>query len=483
MNDSMNNKNNGNKLSKVLGRTDIIAIGFGAMVGWSWIMMTTSWVNEAGILGAVIAFLIGGAIILAIGLVYGELTAAMPLAGGEFAFVYRAMGGRTAWLVGWIMTLAYMGVAAWEGIALATAIDYILPIPKFGPLAEIAGYQVYLSWALVGAAGALIITLLNLIGVRSALLFQVMATAALIIIAIVMFIGGVTFGDTSNMGKPFESGGGFLYVLLMVPAMMIGFDIIPQSAEEMNIGPKNIGKMIVVCIMISLAWYLMMIIGVGLAAPAEIRFSGIIPMADVAAYLFSSQAFSTIIVFGGILGILTTWNGFFLGATRLLYAMGRARVIPPVFGSIHRKYKTPWAATLLVGIVCVISPFFGQNALIWFINTSSLSALISYCFVIMAFLILRKKDAGLDRPFRIKGGMYFGRVTFVVSIVYLIAYIFSEVIAGGKAPEFVILGFWIAVGFVFVASAKFTDGHITAEERELLIFGERFARRGIGNEK
>ena len=79
--------------------------------------------------------------------------------------------------------------------------------------------------------------------------------------------------------------------------------------------------------------------------------------------------------------------------------------------------------------------------------------------------------------------MYFGRVTFVVSIVYLIAYIFSEVIAGGKAPEFVILGFWIAVGFVFVASAKFTDGHITAEERELLIFGERFARRGIGNEK
>ena len=92
MNDNMDNKNNGNKLSKVLGRTDIIAIGFGTMVGWSWIMMTTSWVNEAGILGAVIAFLIGGAIILAIGLVYGELTAALPLAGGEFAFIYKSHG-------------------------------------------------------------------------------------------------------------------------------------------------------------------------------------------------------------------------------------------------------------------------------------------------------------------------------------------------------------------------------------------------------
>ena len=51
MNDNMDNKNNGNKLSKVMGRTDIIAIGFGTMVGWSWIMMTTSWVNEASISG------------------------------------------------------------------------------------------------------------------------------------------------------------------------------------------------------------------------------------------------------------------------------------------------------------------------------------------------------------------------------------------------------------------------------------------------
>ena len=185
-------------------------------------------------------------------------------------------------------------------------------------------------------------------------------------------------------------------------------------------------------------------------------------------------------MFGGILGILTTWNGFFIGATRLIYAMGRAWVIPPVLGSVHRKYKTPWAATLLVGLVCVIAPFFGQNALIWFINTSSLSALISYCFVIMAFLILRKKDAGLDRPFRIKGGMVFGRITFAVSIMYLIAYIFSEVIAGGNAPEFIIIAAWVVVGAALAAAAKFKDGHISAEEREILIFGERLARRGYG---
>ena len=123
-----------NLLSKVLGRTDIIAIGFGTMVGWSWVMMGPIWVNEAGLIGAIAAFIIGGAIILTIGLTYGELTAALPLAGGEFVFAYRAMGNRAAWIVGWIMSMAYIGVAAWEGIALATAMNYMFPSSSGGPV-------------------------------------------------------------------------------------------------------------------------------------------------------------------------------------------------------------------------------------------------------------------------------------------------------------------------------------------------------------
>lgn len=70
-----------NLLSKGLGRTDIIAIGFGTMVGWSWVMMGPVWVNEAGLIGALAAFLIGSAIILMIGMTYGELTAALPQIG------------------------------------------------------------------------------------------------------------------------------------------------------------------------------------------------------------------------------------------------------------------------------------------------------------------------------------------------------------------------------------------------------------------
>ena len=273
-------------LSRVLGRTDVIAIGFGTIIGWSWMVMSASWITGAGFLGAIMAFLVGGAVILMIGFMYGELTAAMPFAGGEFVFANRAFGRRMAFVTGWIMVLAYLGVAAWEGIALATALDSILPIPRILFLWEISGYNVHLSWAIVGAAGALAVTLLNLFGIRPAVLFQVMATAAIFVVVLVLFFGGISLGDTENIGELFTGARGFLSVLFLIPAMIIGFDVIPQSAEEMNIEPKEIGRMISVCIIMGILWYCILIVGVGLAAPVEIRTSSTVPTADIAGYLF-----------------------------------------------------------------------------------------------------------------------------------------------------------------------------------------------------
>lgn len=472
-----------NLLSKVLGRTDIIAIGFGTMVGWSWVMMGPIWVNEAGLVGAIAAFIIGGAIILTIGLTYGELTAALPLTGGEFVFAYRAMGNRAACIVGWIMSMAYIGVAAWEGIALATAMNYMFPLPQVGLLWEVAGYQVHMSWALVGMLGAVIITLLNFFGVRPAVLFQVMATAAMMIIVLFIFFGGAVFGSVDNIGDMFGSYEGFSYVFLMVPAMLIGFDVIPQSSEEMNIEPRYIGKMILVCIIVSIIWYILLITGVSLAAPVEIRGSGVIPMADVASYMFNGDIFSVIIIVGGIFGILTSWNGFFIGATRLLFSMGRAGMLPAVFGRLHKKYRTPYVAIFLIGAVCVTAPLLGMNALVWFMDTSTFCALISYILVIISFIMLKKNEPELPRPFNIKGGAKTGIFILAITAVYLGLYINENVNLSGVSTEFVITAAWMLLGFVMVKMLNKRRKPVSREERELLIFGEKFARKGVRNEK
>lgn len=464
-------EDNRNVLSKALGRIDVIALGFGTMVGWSWIMMAASWVTGAGFLGTIIAFLIGGGVLLLIGLLYGEMTAALPVAGGEFIFAYRALGRSSAFFTGWVMALAYLGVAAWEGIALATALNYILPIPARWPLWEIAGYRVYLSWALVGMIGAFIVLLMNLISTRSAILFQVMATAAVMVIALILFIGGFTYGDTENIGHLFTSRRGFSYALFMIPAMLIGFDVLPQSVEEMNLKKRQIGRMIVACIVISIIWYCLLVTGISLGAPEEVRTSAVLPVADIAAYMYSSEAFSVIIVIGGILGILTTWNGFFMGSVRLLAAMGRTILLPGIFSRTVGRNRIPLFPTLAVGCVCIAMPLLGRNALIWLVNLSSLCALATYTMVAISFVALRFREPDLERPFHLWKSHVPGIVILVLTVSYMVLYLVTNVTAQELQPVYAMIIAWMMAGVFLYGIAELRRRELTEEEQQYLIFG------------
>lgn len=471
-------KDNRSSLSKVFGRIDVFAIGFGTMVGWTWVMLATTWLTRAGFWGTILAFAIGTLIIMGVGSAYGELASALPLAGGEVVYIYRAMGEKAAWIVGWVMTFAYLGVAAWEGIALATAVNSVLPLGHFLPLWDIAGYTVHLSWAAVGMLGAVIMLLLNFFGARPAAIFQVMGTAAVVLIALLLLFGGVTFGSVDNIGEPFRSVEGFLYVFLMIPSMLIGFDVIPQSAEEMNIPPKDIGKMALVSILFSAVWYIVVILGLALSAPVEIRMSGIIPAADVISYAFKDNAFGFVLIMGGILGILTSWNGFFMGATRLIFAMGRAKMLPQIFGVVHTKYRTPWAATILVGGTCIAAPLLGRNALNWFVDTSTFCSLFAYFCVCLAFLMLRKTEPDLIRPFKVRFGFLLGGLFTFIALIYFVIYIQDSLLhTQDSFDEMILIGIWLFLGIVMALWAKKDFGRIPAEERELLIFGEKLARR------
>ena len=80
------------QLIRVLKRREVLALAFGAMIGWSWVALAGTWLDSAGSLGAISAFLIGGAVIAFIGLTYAELASAMPLVGGEHTYSLRALG-------------------------------------------------------------------------------------------------------------------------------------------------------------------------------------------------------------------------------------------------------------------------------------------------------------------------------------------------------------------------------------------------------
>jgi APA family basic amino acid/polyamine antiporter len=470
-------------LSKVLGRTDVLALAFGTMIGWGWVMLAGYWVEQAGVVGAILAFLAGAVLCIFVGLTYAELTPTLPLAGGEMVFAYRGMGYFWSWVCAWAICFAYIGVAAWEGIAIATAIDYVLPIPDVGHLWTVAGYDVYFSWAIVGIACAFLLSVLNYFGAKTSAIFQVMATLGLTLVGIIFLFGGITRGSVENMVPAFTGGSGLVAVLLMAPSMFVGFDVIPQSAEEMNIPLKQIAGVLIVSIIMAAAWYVLMILGISLSAPPEIRHSGAVPVADSMAHAFGNPLWGKVLIAGALCGILTSWNGFIIGATRVLFAMGRAKMLPEIFGRVHPKHKTPTAAIVLVGFICCISPLLGKNALVWFVDASAFGTVIAYFMVSLSFVLLRKKEPELHRPFKVKNGGFIGVAAVIVSAFFISLYL---PIGPGSLVwpyEWAMILIWAAIGVVFAIGAKYSYGDISEEEREYLIFGDEYSRANIMENK
>lgn len=349
-------------LGKKFSMKDIFALAFGSMIGWGWVVLTGGWVETGGWLGACLAFLIGAILCVFVGLCFAELTPALPCAGGNMVFSYRALGYGGSWIAVWATAFAYLGVAAWEGIAIATAINYIVPIPSIGYLWTIAGYDVYMSWCAVGMVIGLVIVLINFFGGKAAVLFQTVATLLLIIVGLIFFLGAMGLGDASYMGPAFINSKGFFGVILMTPAMFVGFDVIPQSAEEMNIPRKKIPTVLILSILLATLWYIAIILGVAKAAPPEIIAGAEVGVADAAAFVFNTQIMGKVVIIGALCGILTSWNGFIIGAVRVLFAMGPLAIIvsvafialyfPPSPGHLVWPYE--WGMLLFWGVLGVI---------------------------------------------------------------------------------------------------------------------------------
>ncbi|MEG0661853.1 MAG: APC family permease, partial [Anaerovoracaceae bacterium] len=256
----MSQKTERQELKRALSMKDVLALAFGTMIGWGWIMLAGQWVSMGGVVGAILAFAIGAIMCIFVGLTYAELTPALPLSGGELVFSYRAMGYNASWITGWMITFAYIGVAAWEGPALATALQFLFgsAFPEGVTLWTIQGADVTSTFLLIAIVGAFILTVVNLMGAKASAIFQTTATLAMAIGGVAFLIGGVTCGSIENLIPVFTDGKGFVAVVLMVPAMFVGFDVIPQAAEEMNIPLGKIGKVIIISIIMAATWYMIM---------------------------------------------------------------------------------------------------------------------------------------------------------------------------------------------------------------------------------
>ena len=453
------------EFDKVFSAWDILVIAFGAMIGWGWVVSTGDWINRGGVIGAIIGFAIGGFMIFFVGLTYAELTSAMPQCGGEHVFSYKAMGPIGSFICTWAIILGYVSVVCFEACAFPTIIQYIYPGFLKGYLYTVAGFDIYASWLAVAVILSIFITYINIRGAKTAAILQTILTAIIGGVGILLIVSSAITGDASNLqGQLFmgESTGSIIKAIISVavvtPFFFIGFDVIPQAAEEINVPLKKIGKILILSIVLAVVFYALIIFGVGyLMNPQDILASqagsGMVT-ADAMAKAFNSSIMSKVLIVGGMCGIVTSWNSFLIGGSRAMYSMAESYMIPRFFVKLHKKYKTPVNALYLIGALSVLAPFCGRKMLVWIVDAGNFGCCLAYCMVAISFIILRKKEPDMARPYKVKHYKIVGVIAVLMSGLMVAMYVIPNSGCTLVWQEVCMAGGWCLLGLVFCIACK-----------------------------
>lgn len=463
--------NRESEFSKVLNTGDVLVVAFGAMIGWGWVVSSGQWITSGGVLGTVLGFIIGGIMIYFVGLCYAELTTAMPKCGGEHVFSYKAFGSIGAYICTWSIILSYIGVVCYEAVSFPTILQYVFPKIARGYLYSVGGFDIYFTWLLIAIGMALLILFLNIIGMKKAARFQKILTCVIAAVGIALVAGAAYSGNVSNLQNQLligDTSGEIIQniakVAIMTPFFLFGFDVIPQAAEEINVPLKKLGKMMILSIIMAVSFYVLVVLAVGYVMNAEqiktsmLSATGLVT-ADAMGVAFNNANMAKVLIIGGLCGIVTSWNSFLIGGSRALYSMSVSYMLPRKFAVLHKKYNTPVNSLLLIGALSVISPFFGRSMLVWIVDAGNFACCFAYCIVSLSFIVLRRKEADMRRPYKVKHYKFVGIVAVIMSGTMSAMYIIPETNCTLIWQEWVIVGGWILLGIImaYISKKKYGD--------------------------
>ena len=196
---------NAGGMKKELTLFNFFTIGFGAIIGTGWVLLVGDWmVLGGGPVPAMIAFGIGAILLVPIGMVFGELTAAIPISGGIIEYVERTFGRKLGFITGWMLLLGNAPLCPWEAIAISKLLTTrfaefpVLAWLRSVKLYTILGADVYL-WPTVIALGfAVLVIFLNLKGAGAAAKLSSFLTKALLAGMILAMVISFMTGSPSN---------------------------------------------------------------------------------------------------------------------------------------------------------------------------------------------------------------------------------------------------------------------------------------------
>ena len=452
---------------EVLGRgirlRSLFSLAFGTIIGVGWITVMGAWLSGAGAIGAIIAFVVGGLGMLAIGLCYSEMAAAYPVTGGEVAYVFEAWGARWSFAAAWFLAFSYIFTTSFEAISVEWVVSAL--VPGFGGpvIYTLLGQEVRLWSLALGLAVMAVITFINYRGGKTAAWFQDLMTAGLIILTLIFVVAGVVGGSVANLEPTFTGttpGAALIGVGVVLGTAAFwyaGFDTIPQAMEEVEEGAKLrlLPRVMGASILFALVFYCLVILATAMSMPRAELLASELPAAAAIEAALGSPLLGRVVLFAGLCGLITTWNAIFFASTRIVFAMARAHMIPHRLAKVHDRYGSPSAAVLFVAVMGSVGALFGRNAILVIVGGAAISAMIVFLVVVLGVLRLRKTRPDHPRPYTVPGGRGFLYLSAVIALGLLGASIWEPFHgAGGRIPaEWIVLVVWAALGLVFYRAA------------------------------
>jgi APA family basic amino acid/polyamine antiporter len=435
-------------LARKLRTLDYFTLAFGTMVGVGWLVVMDDWLQRGGPLGVVLGFAIGGAALLPIAYIYGRLVMAMPDAGSEIAYTEKVFTPSVSFATGWMMTLAYLIVCPWEAVAIGKIAAYIFPALDSTELYRVGSKPVYLPHLVMGLALVVLITALNYRGIRLSATFQNWMTFGLLAIFGVFLWLGLTHGSRKNLTPLFSHGGivSVLLVVQIVPYFLTGFESVPKCAEEASpeFRARGFFRAIMLALLVGILFYTLVT-----AVVAYIQSWPSLttePFATAVAFERAFQAHWMVdaILAAALLSLLKIFNGNFIAASRLLFALGRRGLVDPRLGHIHPANLTPSYAVLGVGLLSAAATLLGEAILIPVTEVGSMASALGWLATCAAY-------------FRIEPGprqRLIATLGILVASGLVLMKLLPAVPGHFHGYEYLALGFWVLLGLILRLGGK-----------------------------
>jgi len=414
------------------------------MVGVGWLVIMDDWLGRGGPAGAMLGFFVVALLLLPIAVTYGRLVRMIPDAGAEIAYTERVFPRWVSFGTGWMMVLAYAIVCPWEAAAIGNLLARIFPAMNDIPLYTVAGKVITLPRLVAGLALTAWIGFINYRGIKTSGRFQNVTTLGLLACFAVFALLGFAKGSPTNVEPLFASPGPLISILLVaqiVPYFMTGFESIPKASEEAraDLPPRTLARMIMLAVVAGGLFYVLVIAVVSWVFPWTALVQQRVGTEVAFARAFGSPWIARLILAGALLSLLKVFNGNFVAATRLVYALGRRGLVAPALGAVNPRFGTPAFAIGLIAAITALGPFLGDAVLVPISEVGSGVGAIGWFAACVAFIVLGRRNGTRSGSALAAGGA-------LVSVAIVVMKVTPGVPGSFGWVEWAALGGWCALG-------------------------------------